>query len=397
MLSLKILLTTIYTYPQQGGLGTYVSELKKGLESLGHEVDVLAAHPDYSRYYTVNDSWFIEKRELGKMFLQREPSFSDTDPWILKSKAAFRKFAIVCERLGLKRYDLIHAQDVTSARAAVLVKPDRTPLVTTIHGCTCIEKFDNGEIERHTRRWEHCVRMDYKGIVSSDMAIVPSQWLKGVLLKECSVPANRLAVIPNGMDVASFLERMEKKSDFSEPPSRQVIVCIARLVKDKGHKYLLYALAKLLEQRQDWICWLIGDGDLRTKLNRLRDELGLQEHVVFMGKREDVPALMKRADVAVLPSLNENCPYVVMEAQVAGKVMIASDAGGIPEMIVHGETGLLAPARKVKPLYQQLLRVLEDRALRHHIEVQSRQWGRDKWSIDRMVSQTLSLYHKVLR
>jgi glycosyltransferase involved in cell wall biosynthesis len=96
-----------------------------------------------------------------------------------------------------------------------------------------------------------------------------------------------------------------------------------------------------------------------------------------------------------LSSLNENCPYVVMEAQVAGKVMIASDVGGIPEMIAHGETGMLVPARKFKPLYRRIWQMLEDRTLRRQIELNSSKWGRDNWSNDKMVSSTLDVYRKV--
>jgi glycosyltransferase involved in cell wall biosynthesis len=104
---------------------------------------------------------------------------------------------------------------------------------------------------------------------------------------------------------------------------------------------------------------------------------------------------MKHANVVLLPSLNENCPYVVMEAQVAGKAIIASDVGGIPEMIAHGETGMLVPARKFKPLYRRISQILADRTLRRYIEINSSSWGRDKWSNDKMVSSTLDVYRKV--
>jgi glycosyltransferase involved in cell wall biosynthesis len=398
VLPVKVLLTTEYEYPQHGGLGTYIFELKKGLEAAGHEVDVLAAHPKYSRYYTVNGGWFIGNGELEKIVRRKYPSlFQSTakDTYISDSITDIHKFSIACERLGLNQYDIIHAQDVVTACAVNLVKPKQIPLVTSIHACTPIEEFDNGVIKRNSKRWRYCARLDYNGVVSSDKAIVSSKWLKEMLFKHSGAPSDRLTVIPNGIDTAAFLKRMGKKTNNSRPSSRQIIVCVARLVKDKGHRYLLYALAELLKRRRDWICWLVGDGDLRKKLVLLRNHLGLQKHVVFMGNRNDVPALMKRANVVVLTSLNENCPYVVMEAQVAGKAMIASDVGGIPEMIEHGETGMLVPARKFKPLFRSIWQMLADRTLRRRIEMKSSSWGRDKWSNDKMVSSTLDVYHKV--
>jgi glycosyltransferase involved in cell wall biosynthesis len=398
VLPVKVLLTTEYEYPQHGGLGAHMSELKKGLEAAGHEVDVLAAHPKLSRYYTVKGGWFIRDGELEKIVRRKYPSlFRKTakDPYISDSIRDIHKFSVVCERLGLNKYDIIHAQDVISACAVKLVKPKKTPLVATIHACTPIEEFDNGQIKRNSKRWKYCARLDYNGVVSSDKVILPSKWLKEMMVKHSGAPSNRLTVIPNGIDTAAFLKRMEKKTNIKRPTSRQIIVCVARLVKDKGHRYLLYALAELLKRRRDWICWLVGEGDLKKKLVLLRKQLGLEKHVVFMGNRNDVPALMKLANVVVLPSLNENCPYVVMEAQVAGKVMIASDVGGIPEMIVHGETGMLVPARKFKPLYRRIRQMLADRTLRRHIEMNSSSWGRDKWSNAKMVSSTLDVYRKV--
>jgi glycosyltransferase involved in cell wall biosynthesis len=395
---MKVLLTTEYEYPQHGGLGTYISELKKGLEAAGHEVDVLAAHPKYSRYYTVNSGWFIGNGELEKIVRRRYPSLfqaTTKDPWISESITDIHKFSVACERLRLNQYDIIHAQDVVTACAVSLVKPKQIPLVVSIHGCTPIEKFDNGEIKWNSNRWKYCVHLDYIGVISSDKAIASSKWLKKVLVKQCGAPSDRLTTIPNGIDTAAFLKRMEKKTNISQPSSRQIIVCAARLVKDKGHRYLLYALAELLKRHRDWICWFVGEGNMRKKLVLLRNHLGLQKHVVFMGNRNDVPALMKRADVVVLPSLNENCPYVVMEAQVAGKVMIASNVGGISEMIAHGETGMLVPARKFKPLYRRIWQMLADRKLRRYIEMNSRIWGMDKWSNNKMVSSTLDVYRKV--
>jgi hypothetical protein len=110
VLTVKVLLTTEYEYPQHGGLGTYISELKKGLEAAGHEVDVLAAHPKYSRYYKVNGGWFIGYGELEKVVRRRYPSLFQAnakDPWISESITDIHKFSVACKRLGLNQYLIV--------------------------------------------------------------------------------------------------------------------------------------------------------------------------------------------------------------------------------------------------------------------------------------------------
>ncbi|WP_231571056.1 glycosyltransferase family 4 protein [Gordoniibacillus kamchatkensis] len=177
----------------------------------------------------------------------------------------------------------------------------------------------------------------------------------------------------------------------------KVLVCPARLVHVKGHKHLFEALALLKGERSDWVCWLLGDGPLRDELTQQCRALGLGEHVQFLGTRSDVPAILGSADVFVLPSLQENLPFSVMEAQIAGKAIVVSDAGGIPEMVEHGTTGLISPAGQSEPMFHNLKRVLADDVLRKRLGEQAKQWAMHHWSIETMMKKTLDVYDSVIQ
>jgi hypothetical protein len=123
----------------------------------------------------------------------------------------------------------------------------------------------------------------------------------------------------------------------------------------------------------------------------------MEKEVLFLGNRADVPALLSAADICVLASIQENCPYAVMEAQVAGRAMIASAVGGIPEMIRHGETGLLSEAGSSDSLFRQLRQALDDDELRKGLGERAHIWGANQWSLERMQTQTTAVYERACK
>lgn len=99
----------------------------------------------------------------------------------------------------------------------------------------------------------------------------------------------------------------------------------------------------------------------------------------------------------VLPSLQDNLPFSIMEAQIAGKAAVVSDAGGIPEMVKHGKTGLVSPAGQSEPLFQNLRRMLESDRLRTRLGEQAKRWALEHWSIETMMKKTLKVYDTVMK
>jgi glycosyltransferase involved in cell wall biosynthesis len=243
-----------------------------------------------------------------------------------------------------------------------------------------------------TLTWQHMYLREYFGAASSDLTIVPTRWLKRELSAAYGVSAEHLLVIPYGMEADRFRQKMAEATDLSPPAGKKLIICPARLVKVKGHADLLDALALLRKRRSDWICWLVGDGDQRKLLEQQAAALSLAEHVRFLGNRHDVPALLKQADIFVLPSRHDTLPFAVMEAQLAAKPIVVSDAGGLPEMVRHGQTGLLYRKGNSEELCGCLERLLADERLRRQLAANGHRWGKRQWSLEIMLQRIKAAY-----
>ncbi|MFC4769240.1 glycosyltransferase family 4 protein [Effusibacillus consociatus] len=399
---MKILLATYWTLPHTGGLSGYVYQLKEELERLGHEVDVFGHHPSYLHYHMPNLNRFIEKQQIWDVVSEKMGNFHnqyypELDPWIKQMEMERYSFELAAAFCKLHNYDLIHTQDIVATLALSRVKPKHIPLVATIHGCFTKEFLLYGMIKQvGDITWQYSILQEYLGTRSSRIAIVPSNWLKNQLVSDCGLSSDHLIVIPYGINIHSFKKKMEKSADIQTGSKKKIIACVARLSPVKGHTDLLNALARLKVEENEWVCWLIGDGPSRSELELQRNTLKLNDHVLFLGDRNDVPALLKQADIFVLPSIQDNLPYAVMEAQVSGTPVIVTDAGGIPEMVLHEKTGLISSAGQSDSIYINLKRLLNDASLREILAKTAKECGEIQWSLDTMMKRTLTVYGKTI-
>ncbi|CAH0345483.1 glycosyltransferase family 4 protein [Bacillus sp. CECT 9360] len=402
---MKILLATYWFMPHVGGVNEYVNLLKKELELLGHEVDVLAHHPDMVDYYLVNGDKKEGKMKIKAIVYEKVNQFYQrflphVEPWVRWRDIERYTMELCAVLFDLDQYDLIHTQDIISTRALWRVKPKHVPLISTIHGLLANEHVIAEDIPgKDSVHWVYVSDEEFYGATSSDRTIVPTSWLHGELTKNFQVPSEHLGVIPYGMDIESFMKRYREPNEFEHMKKENswLILCPARLVPVKGHKTLLHALHSLKNTRTDFVCLLAGDGDLRERLVTIVEELDLEAHVKFLGDRDDVPSLMRIADIMILPSLQDNLPFSIMEAQVVGLPVIASTAGGIPEMVIDGETGLLFEKEDSDALREQIVRLIGDRQLYQHLHDMEKRIGRKKWSSKALAVNTIKEYIKVLK
>jgi len=214
--------------------------------------------------------------------------------------------------------------------------------------------------------------------------VAVSEATRGSLLRQ-GYPAGRLLTIPNGVEP---VERADPVRLVEAP----AILEVARLAEVKGQSTLLEALATV-----DAGAVLVGEdleqgGAYRSALERLAQTLGIRERVVFAGRRDDVPGLMAGCEVVCLPSRAEGLPLVLLEAMAQGKPVVASAVGGVPELVVDGETGLLVPPGDVEALAQALRRVLGDPELARRLGEAGRRRVRERFSAAAAADRVLSLY-----
>jgi glycosyltransferase involved in cell wall biosynthesis len=180
-----------------------------------------------------------------------------------------------------------------------------------------------------------------------------------------------------------------------QPGRGFTIACIARLAIQKGHSYLIDAMAQVVQVIPGATLLLAGDGPLRSEIESQIRQLGLSEAVKFTGTvtRADLTKLYAQIDVIVLPSLWEGLPVSLMEAMSAGKPIVATNVGGNPELVVHGLNGLIVPERDSKALAQALILLGKDANLRAQMAQASReQFKQGEYDPSSVANKTVAAY-----
>lgn len=156
---------------------------------------------------------------------------------------------------------------------------------------------------------------------------------------------DKVRVIGNGIDLERFflLERSAARSRLKLPQDAQIVVSVGGLVEAKGHQYLVAALGSIVDRYPNLRAYIVGEGPLRAKLQSMIQASGLQDHITLVGAQanEDLKFWYNAADVTVLTSSREGWPNVILESLACGTPVIATGVGGVPEVIVSPELGVI--------------------------------------------------------
>lgn len=219
--------------------------------------------------------------------------------------------------------------------------------------------------------------------------VVPSTAVRDSLL-EAGTSERKIVMIPNGVDLARFdgTESAEgvlrEELDFA--PTTLMLGIVAQLRKEKDHSTLLRALARLLEAGHDVALVVIGQGDMYETLVKEATDLEIEERVSFLGKRDDVAGILKQLDIFVLSSVTEGMSNAILEAMAAARPVVATDVGGNPEVVVHGETGYLVPKQEPQAMADAIARLVMDADLRRSMGMAGRNRVERLFSVDSMVA-----------
>lgn len=179
------------------------------------------------------------------------------------------------------------------------------------------------------------------------------------------------------------------------PPEAFLVGSVGRLEPVKGHRYLLEAFRDLASGFPDLFLALVGEGELSSALRAFARRSGFSDRIRFLGWREDIPALVRAFDLFALPSLNEGMGRALVEAMAAGLPIVASRAGGIPEVLGGGAAGLLVEAGDARALARGIEELLVNPALRLRLGAAARERAR-RYSVEVMLQKTEALYRELL-
>lgn len=227
--------------------------------------------------------------------------------------------------------------------------------------------------------------------------IVSTESEKAILLRLGLTSKDKIMVLPAGIDPLpppdkDWLkkERLSlgiKEDDF-------VVGMVSRLEPVKGAEYFMLAALKILESRND-VCFLVvGEGSLRAKLKLWASNHKKKDKIIFTGWREDAGVLMGVMDILVQPSLNEAIGRVLLQAQGLGIAVIATQVGGIPDIVSNGVTGILIPPEETETLARAIVSLLSDAAKREAFAKKGTEFVKSRFSLEIMVKGIRQLYQE---
>ena len=215
---------------------------------------------------------------------------------------------------------------------------------------------------------------------------------------------SKIVPIYSGIDKEKLkeikLNKEEKKKELGISGEKIIIGTAGRLEKVKGYTFLIKAAKIVIETilGKDILFLIAGDGSLKEKLKQESISLGISEKIMFLGWRKDVFEIINTFDIFVLPSLNEGMGRVLLEAMLLGKPIIASDTGGIPELVEDGINGFLFPTGDYKKLAEKIIFLIKNPAVAKEMEKKGKEKAeKEEFSLAGMVKRIENLYEKLCK
>ncbi|MDP2939241.1 MAG: glycosyltransferase family 4 protein [Candidatus Omnitrophota bacterium] len=353
---------------QPGGISSYVVSLAKGLRERGHNIFVASSGGMLEG--------LLKESSIELINLDLDTK-SELSPKVL---FAIKKLLLIVKE---KNIQIIHAQTrVTSIIAYWLSKLSHIPYLTTCHGF-----FRPHFFRRLFPFWGK------KTIAISDA--VYAHLLQDFKLKKYS-----LELIYNGVcvkDASKFsLEEKRKFKDKFGLFCGPFVGCVARLSDVKGHKFLIDAFKIVLKDFPSAVLILVGDGRIKPDLIAQTKELGIEKRVVFIPSQLDTSLVLSLMDVFVMPSIQEGLGLAIMEAMAVGLPIVATDVGGIKNLIKDNESGILVSACDSRALAEAIILLLKDKNMAKALALKAHDFIQREFPLEKMLNKTEALYNSLL-
>ena len=338
-----------------------------GLRALGQRA-VLVAHPEGVLY---------ERMSEGLDLVPLAPR-SEID------LAAAWKLSRVLKQM---KPDVIHAHDphgvAMTATALSITSPDPKPRLIAAR------RVEFRIAHNSFSRWKYS---------QVDCFIANSEAIRNRLIAD-GIPRAKTTVVNEGVDVERIvaLPAADAHAEFYLPHGSPVIGNVAALVAHKGQQHLIDAAALVVREVPDARFVIVGAGDLREALERQIKEKHLERHVFLAGFRVDALELTKGFDIFAMSSVSEGMCTALVDAMAASKPAVCAAVGGIPEVMVDGETGYLVPPRDHHAMAEKLIVLLKDPALRARMGEAALRRAREGFTFEKMVEGTARVYEEQVR
>jgi hypothetical protein len=380
--------------------GLFVYDQVKALIENGHRVTVISPSPfapfplpylsqKWKRYAQVP---LLMKREEISFYNPKYVAYPKGFLLNRSGKSVFRSIKTQCRNLLRFPYDLIHAHVVLpdGSAAQLLSKMLGVPFVVTIHGA---------DFSTTIYRNPKCMGVVRETLASAAQVIFVSSKLKNIGEKLFPDLSSRYCIIPNGVNGRFLVDQQEENNE--RPPEcldRFLLLSVSNLIAYKGIEYNLRAVAMVVKKIPTIHYLIIGDGPIKSELEKLSRELGIEEHVTFIGavSNEEVKRYMKMCDLFTLPSWNEAFGIVYLEAMACGKSVIGCMGEGIEDIVSNGETGWLVPPRDSNALAERIMHLYRDEKTRVETGMKAKKTVCQHFTWENSVGKMCNLYSEII-
>ncbi len=220
------------------------------------------------------------------------------------------------------------------------------------------------------------------------------------------IPDVQIIPVSNAVDIDKYnlkdFDSYRFRKELGISTDKIIITIIGHISEVKGHKYFLEMLAELKDYYPNILGLIVGEDkspnkEYRKRMEHYVKELGIKDYVKFLGFRRDIPQLLAITDIIVQPSLEEGLPLTVLEAMAAGKAIVTTPVGGVPEVIKDMETGLLVPVKDSKSLTKQVKFLLENVNKRLELGQNALKFVKENYSLERYVKKIEDIYLGLLK
>jgi glycosyltransferase involved in cell wall biosynthesis len=288
--------------------------------------------------------------------------------------------------LTRERIDVVHAHmPRASVPGAIAARLARVPVVVSHeHGSTLSGKRMRPLLDR-----EVVARL-------STIMIAVSEYDRQNLIAREGIASERIMVLHNGIDGRLGDDSAGPPPGLERPPGVPLIGAVGRLFAQKDYANLVRAVAVLRERGRALRCVILGDGPQRAQLEALISQIGVGDSVRLLGRRDDVGQVLRAFDVAVLSSVWEGTPLAGLEYMAAGRPIVATAVGGVPEMLRDGVDGILVPPRDHVALADGIARVLDDPELAARLGASAQARQAESYELDGVVRRLEGIYDELL-
>ncbi len=369
----------ITCYPTYGGSGAVATELGIALAQRGHEIHFIT----YQQPFRLPS--FLPRIYFHEVDVGRYPLF-EYPPYDLA--LAVRMHEVVLKhKLDLLHvhYAIPHATSAWIAREMLLgTRPD-IKVLTTLHGTDITIVGQDPSFHAITKF----------SIEKSDGLTAVSQFLRAETVSAFGCTGCRIEVIPNFIDPAVY-DRTRYQPQFADiSAGRKVLMHISNMRPVKRVKDVISIFANVAREVPS-VLVMVGDGPDRVVAEQEARTLGVADSVFFLGKLDSVAPLLANADLFLLPTVSESFGLSALEALACGVPVIGAHAGGLPEVVRHGETGFLCQPGDVDGMSRAAIALLTDGERWHATSAVAAADARERFALDEVVAQYESFYHRAL-